>query len=42
MSSVESSQNFKEIDIETGNDPLLDHENEVPERYRIGKYEAKQ
>ena len=42
MSSVESSQNFEEIELETGNNPLLDHENEVPEQYRIGKYEAKQ
>ena len=42
MSSVESSQNFEEIELETGNNSLLDHENEVPERYRIGKYEAKQ
>ena len=44
MSSVESSQNFEEIDLETGNNPLLDldNENEVPEQYRIGKYNADQ
>ena len=40
MSSVENSQNFEEIELETGNNPLLDHENEVPEQYRIGKYNA--
>ena len=37
-----SSQNSDENDAEGGRSPLLDHENEVPEQYRIGKYDAHQ
>ena len=42
ISNITSSQNCDENDAEGGRSPLLDHENEVPKQYRIGKYDAHQ